>query len=70
MKAAVSEDILLQLVTLTGSELAVFELVSQALQITYVTVIVITAIYQGGLAIYYWKGSRYLLEKNSDHLAG
>ncbi|NQU68633.1 MAG: hypothetical protein HQ510_11880 [Candidatus Marinimicrobia bacterium] len=70
VKAAVSEDILLWLVTLTGSELVVFELVSQALPITYVTVIIITAIYQGGLAIYYWKGSRYLLEKNSDHLAG
>lgn len=62
IRNSVSQDILLMLNSLSGSESAIFELVTDVLKMTYITLIIVTAIYQGGLAIYYWRGTRYLLQ--------
>ena len=65
VKSTVSENTLRQLIILTDSESAVFNMVAQVLHITYITVIIVTAVYQGGLGIYYWKGARTILDQRT-----
>jgi len=64
IKKSVSQDILMLMSSFLGSQSEVFNLVTEVLKMTYISLIIVTAIYQGGLAIYYRKGTRYLLENS------